>query len=1205
MNKLSSNSVQKFRRLIQYAVKQKVELLLTAVGPLKVEETPSRLFRCDDFISVNFLKTLFLSESGFTLIDKEGVECVQITSSTLGKTEMFNNSDSISALSSASKNRDQITSTMEPGTNCSSSWSPSLESTNSANSVSSRGFNSDDCDNNKTLSKQESPKADPRASQLRFLFKCQPDVVAALQPTVSLLELFKAFSFWKSYCTHSQSTFITWLLEMAQFRYSQVKPNSTLSYSLYLASVKKVLAREADNYITTKSRTPAELITLVSKNQTGFVDEKFLVEALQENSLSCGKSAVETPILSPSRFGNIVSKQVPTKSDSGASMDNLSNKTDSTTSIKRCNLTVIDASCDMTCRLRGVAVPKDVRAKMLPLLTVNTTWKSLSHALDSISCVRQSFLNDLSRNFVSFVEFLIEFADKFKTSFDKSLYSSHLASLLVKECFNLCSKNFIKLDDLSEALQLKDCHLKLVHKQFLLDMLKANQNAFDQNKNDGSLSVRKRSPDEETKETSFEKLLKLPQLQSLFVKKIEFADILQTYRILPAHAKKLLEDNSHSFYSVVFETARKKERAGRSKVSLQRLRQIILSRIELLFYDCSATSLPLIDAQVRICCGDFSLINCPDIRDAIENSPRQSTFKIRGSSIYRRKVKTPNNREGICKVRDSVHFDAPFHGDSQAFIKDVLSALESSDVPIRRLDKLFFHVNQMPYVVRQYVQRHNCSVFRYLVESLPSTDILYAVLRQELLHYLENATYFAGDLLRDFFRRAPNFMDMDELVNFFVRFRDSFVVVGHETVGNIVCAVRHLDSKTNIAFFDQHEEITFMKVQGICPKQRSGILFKRFYDIVWHSAKLSSSERNFIFGLPRNGNPFAFHEIHFRRYMLMYPATFRINGKHVFPSFADGQQEKIPSVFPVLDDDVLSEEGQITSNDDMPSKPKKASKSKAVLEEDQPSKKRKRKKGKGRKKHSSRKLRRRDGETDETTTEALTELINFLPDNLIQDVAVGRLLSSEQHQMKVHDLSDMLGSRLLRDKKEIIWKNTKLINTFESKVMSVLKHGSQFDVQEIDSDEKSSRTVSLVVQMPTVLNTSSLASPALPVAVRWTTRLTGVTQKKLAVYIKKILDVNKEPLNMSILFSMVCQKFGNKKTVAETPNEVLHCQAISCMNSIQDIFINCIRKTCCLQAFVKEHEQQESLQNTIKDFSEEIVSSISEFLQVTIRCKRV
>ena len=1184
MNSLTLAQTQEFRRILQSVLKQKLEILLTAVGSVKVDESPSRLLRSDDFVSVRFLKGLFLTENAFEVFHKEGTEYVRSCAKFSGDPEIKTTVLSSVRVKAEKKNLAKFS-----------------ESDMPSNKVIKNDITltdaSEKLEMKQPVQKQVAQSDDPRAKQLQFLFRCQPDVIAALQPTLCLNDLFKAYSFWKSYCTHTQTTLVAWLLDLAEYKYSSGPSNQF--FSSYEASLKNIFAKEIKLYVCNKSKSIKELVSLISQCQSGLVDENFLQKVVDEDQGICeadSQSSLSFPLYTTSSRKEQLAKLDANK---------VINTTEAKTSVNQNNLTVIDASFYLTWEIRGVFVPKDIRAKILPLLTINVEWSFISCVLKKISHEREKFIGELISNFDSFFEFLIEFGEKFKPSLNNNDYSNHLKVVLNQQIevrLNLSAEKCIKLNDLFYSLQCESCNLNLVHRSFLLKALEFLPHKFHRlgdvvcHFTVSSVSL----PNETAAYLTLDELKNLPQIQKFLATDFQFSDFVGAFQHLSDNIKQSIKAQSLSFYSLLLEAANMSTtRRGFTK---DYLRQMIVTATEKLFQSLFVTSLSLMDIEVRFSCDDFSMIHCPDIKDAIENVAICATnLKLDGSWVHYSKTMNPGFGSVVAdRCRLSSHMSL-IHSPSstvQMYIHEIGASLYCDEPYSRRLGKLLFHVIHMPYPVKIKMEELQISPFHFIVDSFPNQEVFLAILKQEICMFLGNSTMFCRDFLQEFFRHVPDFMYMNEFLDLLNIYKDTFVVVGHHQVGNIMCLVRQPNADGKIMFFDRFEEEMFATVLQLFRNLESGVNVSYFCDALHKSTELSPAQKDFVFGLQTTTHVVDYDENRilletlFKRYLLMHPSAFVLqhNLVSLCSSTCDLPPQRIMNS--KKHNNPVYEEGQIITSEDESSKyhfqSSETRKRKASQESSQ-SKKKKRKK----KKHTSKLLLRK--ETLDSDVKSLEDLISSLPNHLIQDVAVGRLMSTN-HEMKVMDLVDTLGASLLRDKKQFIWNNVEVLNKFKAKVLCVLKNGTQFRLTT-DGDQDIEQSVSLL------LNAASVTDPMIPCPTTAVfgeaSSLTGVSQKKLTAYIKKVLEINSKPLSLGVIFAMVRQKYALKKSINSTPDEVLHCQTIACMKNDPEVFINCVRKTCSLKAWVSVEDKAEGLDNVTKDLSEDVIrNSVMNCLQV-------
>ena len=1173
VNNFSLANTKKFRRLLQSVIKQKLEILLTAVGPVPVEETPMRLLRSNNFVSVDFLKGLFLAEKGFELTQKDGKEFVKASAVFSGKPEL------------KTHNFKTTQSTQQNSNVAQCKKFPSIAEDATVSECSELERSSNDADANQTLHEssldhQAKDCEDARSKQLRFLFQCQPDVIAALQPTLCVSDLFKSYSFWKSYCTHNQSSLVAWLLDLAEFKYSSA--SSTVSFSQYDAALKAAIAVEVRRYVSEKPKNVKELVNLVSKGQSRLVDESFLMRVIKENPDICETNSQGT--LANPQYTTAYRKQQLEKMD--GSKSKTTNTVQAKTTVNPHNLTVIETSFYQTWEIRGVFVPKDIRAKILPLLTMNVNWNFLVSVLKKIASERKKFESELVSAFDSFVEFLIEFAEKFKPSLNITDYTNHLRVILtqqVESCLEVPVEKPLMLNDLFFSLQCEKCELNLLHRSFLLKAMPFLSHKFHlvgdtvSHSSVSDLSV----PVEQTRYFSLEELVKFPQIHELLSTEFGFSDFVHVFERLSDNVKESVRRLSLSFYSLLLQAASfsMKERG----FTRNYLKQMVVQKIENLFRSSFVTSLALMDVQIRLCCDNLSLIYCPDIRDAIEAvSGYPTNLVVEGSWVHFKETLNKSQRSIVAQpCNQSSHFSfINSYPVVQRYINEIESALARDESFSKRLAKLFFFVKNVPYPLDQHLQSMNISWFHFILDVLPNKDYLYAVLKFDLCNYLKADTLFWDDLLQVYFRDVPaGYMTSKELLDFLKYLKDTFVVVEHHQVGKIVSLVRQPDANGKVLFFGDFEETLFAMVLDHFPKFVDDVCFSHFFTQLWNYNDFLPRQRAFVFGLQPSHGPIAFHEIHFRRYIMMHPSVFFLREDRICLCTNRSTIEIADSPLP----DAIREEGQIVSADELSVQPTQA------VNRLSPTKKKKHKKKK--KKRFSKKL-----STAESAPGVLHDLISSLPNHLIQDVAVGRLMSSESHMLKVKNLTEMLGASLLRDKKATIWEKSEMLDLFNLKVLSVLQNGSQFVLSwdEIENEQN----VCLILNMP---SGSKPSAPSVQV-FWWISKLTGISHQKLSAYIFKVLEISNKPLNLSIIFTMIAQKYGSKMTFPNTPNEVLHCQAVACMMKDQSIFINYVKKTCALKKWIgKNEEASDNLLKFMNDVSQnKISSSIINYLEVCV-----
>ena len=1213
-----------FCESLNKVIKEKLELVINAIGPLKLCEISSKVLRSNDFVSENFLRKLTKSEQELEITTNQEVEYLNIVSETSSLVNETNNKVDTSTLSVNKKNNYPKKAEKDSSekienldlTKCTDVLNCCAESDSKLQlSASSSTYKFDNA----------------KAEQLRYLYLSQPDVIAALHPSVTLNGLFKAYPFWKTFCSHSTNSFIAWLMEMARYMYSRKNEKIFTEFEVYAKALKRIIAREAYNYVTAKSKTVNELTILLSKAMIGFVDTDFVLRAIQDNSNILKTNETESNPIQVYSASYI-------KPDSGTEADCTRTSTSLSVSsvvspskffskksqalnkptTEKYPSAEIDFTNDneLDYSLQGISIPVDVRAKIVPLLTVNVTLEAIVCTLKKIANDKEQFFLEMSKCFESFIDFLINFAKKFKPSLPIEKYINHLSEIVLKTVamkitsrkkptsfdevislivndnsikFNVVSKSFLQNVFESEPTDyiLKDESVSLITKNNL-EILSASSSAKINNP-----KSKKRQATSMTKK----ELMSLPELNTFFTSKFGFCDFLKTFKCLSIPAKELLKKLSCSFYSLLLEICCTKRLDNEQFFNY--LQKMISSEIAKLFDLIGSESMTMLDVQLKLGCGDCSLVHGLEICHALENAfPKK--FVVQDSRIYSLELK-----KKACLAPSSPHQCIPrlcFEDEVNDFVRHVNAILLQTDSGKEKLGKIFYGLNHLPESIRDHIERRQWSFYRFLVESAVEKTQLDKVLQNEIFKYLYCDTMFCEEIMSGFFQFTPNFIDKDEFLDFLQAYKEAFVVVGHFKVGNIVAAVRQVGLSGNILFHSKLEEDTFILCKKVFPR-RNDVVFSELFETMWKSKKFSFEQRQFLFGIKSIPGAPVFHHLYFRRYLIMHPSEFSIINELVHIK----SLQKVAEVVKVSSKSLKSkvaeinrvtspiEEGELPhgfDNHSICNPPKRLKISKS--HEKSKVKMEKRKHKKKRKKSKDHLLKEQKHDCNQHDTK---QYIDSLPNHLIQDVVIGRLMTSSDHTMKVFDILEILKTNLLRDKQKDVDNNESIRKDFQLKVLNVLKQNSKL---QMTTTENCSDPVNEMVKLQ--VEASEATNPFLQhplIVFRWINRLTGISMNKLSVYIKKILKVNRTALSLSIVFAMISQKYESKKTVATTPSTIFYCQAVACMMSDPELFLNIARKTCSLASWISEGDKKESFEKIFEKVSEHnIITYMSEYLQV-------
>lgn len=1229
---LSKSRVDSFCKSLFTVIKQKLEIVLSAMGPMKLSEIPSKVLRSIDFVSVEFLRKLVSRIEEFQITVTERVEYLDVVSKSFQSDKPLIETETSNSIKKCSEKTIEACKSDESSVSSTNVDNTKTKPNDSFTSPFNEEDNKQSQPSTNTVGVSTTKSYSTKSEQLRFLYQSQPDIIAALHPSVTLNSLFKSYTFWKKFCLHSKNTFISWMLEMAECKYSNISETRSESYNAYNAAVKRLVAEEAYNYVTAKSRTVKELTTLVSKGLQGFVDAEFVLLAIQENPniLKTRETALDvmsSQQVSLSKDKKSLSKPKKSAPQSPASTLNEINKpsdnrikASDVSSIDSEDFVVIDSVTenDSSYYLQELCISVDVRAKIVPLLTINVSWSTICCTLKKIAADKKLFLAELAKTFESFLGFLFAFAARFKPSLDAKDYTQRLEKIL-KNIVSLKIVSDVRTYDLDEILcfvnEEAPCGFKVVSKRFLRKVI---ENAFDQFiLMDDAVSLIKeeicKAPQEQkvSKEDpkmpklscdntediclmTKEEIKSLPQL-NVFFSKFGFCDFLQTFKSLPAPAKDLLKKLSCSFYSLLLEIAR--SRLFDFEHFLNYFKEIISSEIAKIFELLGVTTMMIVDIQLKLGCGDCSLIHGLEIVNAVSVPNPERKFELQDSNLRLIKIESKTMADSTINLHLETHhrnLDDFLEQELDEFVRHTNFLLENVECEKEKLGKIFYGFNNTSMLIRNYIADRGWSYYGFLNEFVANKSELNEILRSELFNFLQNDTLFCEVLMTRFFQFVPDFIIIDEFINFLKVNNDSFVVVGHFQVGNIVSTNRRADSDGNILFFNKLEKDTFGLVKKVFPKQ-NGITFMDLFDFMWDRNEFLLDQHRFVFGeKQRVLPPDIYHQIFFRRYFLMYPSEFHISNEQVYlkyPLAINSSSERTSALEDCRNTEKNeipseSEEGELTSHDESevlnPAKRMKVDETKENSRSlrDKRKRKRKRKKTKNRVRQ-------------EPHSEDVKKAVSSLPDYFIEDIVIGRLMSVNDHRIKICYIFEMLKTNLLREKQEVIDQDESIKTEFETKVIEVLQQSEKIKViTDTNSLNKANNFVTLK-ELPSTTFHQSL------VVFRFINRLTGVSMKKISAYVQKILRLNRTPLSMSIIFSMISQKYGTKKTVTETPSSVLHCQTVACIASDSEFFLNVHRKTCSLAEWISESEKQESFQKTCEKLTAvNAVKHMVEFLQV-------
>ncbi|XP_076811902.1 uncharacterized protein LOC143458892 isoform X1 [Clavelina lepadiformis] len=1163
--------------LLQYihkAIKDKIDVGLTAVVSIRLDEMEARLMHAHKFVSVDFLRKMFVESPQFDLKMRNGAEYVMKAKISSGQEKPI------------------------------------------------------DLLKHDTSIKSSDHKLDPRKEQLSFLYRSHPDVVAALQKGVTMQCLVKAFNSWKSLNLHSNSNFIAWLLDLAKYNCSQ--KNTGLTFNAYLDSLQLALVMEAQNYVSGKPRTPAELVPLVSRAQCHFVDIDFLTSAIEKfpqhlelkASESAFKSSLVYRVSRPDDSSNTEPRAQFVIPIPAAKKRNENDE----------SLQVADKDIEV---LNTLPVSDDVWSLCTSLLSTSVTWPSI---VSSLSKIDVGFMEKMANTHKCFMYFLIELAERYKPQLDNKEYITRLMTLVKNKVFllKLLSKP-ATLQKVTECLN-DCCGLVLVDCDF---MRKTFQNFKDRFQLDNDqvfardvvaslLSPVKTvnvSP-ARTTSISLDDIKAMPRLKQLITPQISFIEFLIEYQQLSMSAKICLKNFSQTFYSLLLSVARCTNSDLTARFE-HRLNNVIASEIRNFISARNASSFRFADIHLKLTNGDVGFLDCSDMKYVVTNCSNSNDFFIDAAKTVLSAIPLPDPLLSNIEPRLASEGKREFGYMIDDFATCVTNILRSDLTSKHRLKKLYQYLKEIPGNLMTHILEIYGTKFQFILYVVPNSTELCKILRHKILDEILSETVSCDEILGRMFDEVHYFINEDLLIAFLQKYRDDFVVVG-----NLVAAVRKTSPLGYPVFKTQLEEKTFTFCEECFPADSKRMSLNKFLQTVWEFGCLSQLQREFIFGkIASYSGIFEHHMTYFRRYLLMYPAVFSVEDNHVFYKFRNispNLSHNCDSNSTVIIIDSYSD-GEIRESP--PHHIVKRSK-----------KKKKRKVSKKHTRHSSkdrlsRKKKKRstddksachkpsggsgltkiwesiskkhldcnsshggfESDVDEVQHDAKEPLTNESPDytsidlltnSAIHHIALGKFAASHQTVSKIEPLAESLAADLFtspKDKKSVR-ENTKFKGHFISKIGKALSNSENFELVYNTFDDKPVE-VRVVQEAPAVV-------------IKRMSFLTGVSDSRLKDYLFQLLKTQQKPLDINLLFTKIHQRFREKKVSNDTPNNIIQCQAVGCMKKNSAFFVNAMEGTVCLKKKTMSLDESQSIQNAAGQLSDK---TVNDFITTVVedKCLRV
>ena len=214
-NELPADAAREFESVIQTTIKDKVRLGIDAFGCSSLSNIHSWLARAPGFVSRKQLTEIVRRFSEF-----------KIVSSAAGQSEV--------GLSPVEKSQ-----TAQPASS-------------------------------------ESRSTRRTQAMLRSMYRSYPEVIVALTPAVTWALLLKAHVVWRTYCDHSESTLVGWLLSMAECKSKQ-------EFDEYQQALALCIVRRALDVIQVKPRTVPQLTEFLNISHSNLVSRHFVLKSFTEN----------------------------------------------------------------------------------------------------------------------------------------------------------------------------------------------------------------------------------------------------------------------------------------------------------------------------------------------------------------------------------------------------------------------------------------------------------------------------------------------------------------------------------------------------------------------------------------------------------------------------------------------------------------------------------------------------------------------------------------------------------------------------------------------------------------------------------------------------------------------------------------------------------------------------------------------------------
>ena len=541
-------------------------------------------------------------------------------------------------------------------------------------------------------------------------------------------------------------------------------------------------------------------------------------------------------------------------------------------------------------------------------------------------------------------------------------------------------------------------------------------------------------------------------------------------------------------------------------------------------------------------------------------------------------------------------------------IGDVLNLHVSPEVRFTRLLEL---IKSLPKALGLEILWTHDSFWNFVVARALNWEVLRKTIVHVVRERLGASTALSSEIVRALCGENTKLITARELTKVLAD-SDTLTVVNCSQLGDLVFVKRTgTDRRPIFVSADEKDVVatvlSFFETGG-------AVLFERLFSSAWSSRDFTETGRRILFGRfeSESSLPLTTHRVHFRRFFLMFPTIFRVlddgsvmvydqKQKKIAAAFrtaipsdekrnsrADEQRgccnvENVKSdlcVLPVVER--RTEMGSCADEYKLSRDQRKACAYKGELNGNQVVKQRAASDTGGCR-----------NSNDCVERESSGELAG-ISENLIKHVSMGRLLGCDSREMDIDDLVESLIDAVFSGKSlKNLKDNRMMLRVFRSKVIDVLKRVDKMQLFEPDQTAFC-RKVRLVLTPP-----GSVDPPAdTPLAVfRRISHVTRVSNSKMKKYISSVASLNNKPLSLNILFTLVCQKFAEKKVFPKTSDDLLHCQVVYCLKFDPNFALNPAEQTFCLSAACKTPPP--SLESVMQDVHND------EVLEFTAKCFEV